>query len=103
MSVKWAAPHPGRQRHAGLSAVPAELPSTRRFSAKPRRINWLRVGLARWRSAYVEGYGTCIGDPELRAGTLVEIEGLGKRFSGSYYVTSTEHSYRPEFRLSHRF
>ena len=47
--------------------------------------------------AYVEGHGTCIGDPELRAGTLVEIEGLGKRFSGSYYVTSTEHSYRPDF------
>jgi phage protein D len=45
--------------------------------------------------AYVEGFGTCIGDPELRAGTLVEIEGLGKRFSGSYYVTSTEHSYKP--------
>jgi phage protein D len=44
---------------------------------------------------YVEGFGTCIGDPELRAGTLVEIEGLGKRFSGSYYVTSTEHSYKP--------
>jgi phage protein D len=45
--------------------------------------------------SYVEGFGTCIGDPELRAGTLVEIEGLGKRFSGSYYVTSTEHSYKP--------
>jgi len=44
---------------------------------------------------YVEGFGICIGDPELRAGTLVDIEGLGKRFSGSYYVTSTEHSYRP--------
>ena len=46
--------------------------------------------------SYVEGYGTCIGEPALRAGTLVQIEGLGKRFSGSYYVTSTEHSYRPK-------
>jgi phage protein D len=46
--------------------------------------------------SYVEGHGTCIGEPELRAGTLVQIEGLGKRFSGSYYVTSTEHSYRPK-------
>jgi phage protein D len=45
---------------------------------------------------YVEGHGICIGQPELRAGTLVEIEGLGRRFSGSYYVTSTEHSYRPK-------
>jgi phage protein D len=46
--------------------------------------------------SYVEGYGTCIGEPELRAGTLVQIEGLGRRFSGSYYVTSTEHRYRPK-------
>ena len=44
---------------------------------------------------YVEGQGVCIGRPDLRAGTLVEIEGLGRRFSGSYYVTSTEHSFKP--------
>jgi Bacteriophage probable baseplate hub protein len=44
---------------------------------------------------YVEGHGICIGRPDLRAGTLVQIEGLGRRFSGSYYVTSSEHSYRP--------
>jgi len=46
--------------------------------------------------SYVEGQGTCIGEPGLRAGTLVQIEGLGRRFSGSYYVTSAEHSYRPK-------
>ncbi len=45
--------------------------------------------------SYVEGYGKCIGEPDLRAGILVDIEGVGRRFSGSYYVTSTEHSYRP--------
>ena len=44
---------------------------------------------------YVEGHGICIGEPKLRAGVLVQIEGVGRRFSGSYYVTSTEHSYRP--------
>jgi phage protein D len=44
---------------------------------------------------YVEGHGICIGRPDLRAGTLVKIEGLGRRFSGSYYVTSIEHSYKP--------
>ena len=35
------------------------------------------------------------GEPELRPGVLVQIEGIGKRFSGAYYVMSTEHSYRP--------
>ncbi len=44
---------------------------------------------------YVEGRGVCIGNPELRAGKLVEIEGLGRRFSGAYYLTTTEHAFRP--------
>lgn len=44
---------------------------------------------------YVVGDGVTIGSPELRAGTLIKIEGLGERFSGKYYVTATEHSYKP--------
>jgi phage protein D len=52
---------------------------------------------------YVEGYGICIGQPDLRAGTLAAIEGLGRRFSGAYYVTSTEHSYRPNVGYRTRF
>ena len=44
---------------------------------------------------YVVAEGVCIGLPELRAGTLINIEGLGSRFSGHYYVFGTEHSYRP--------
>ena len=32
---------------------------------------------------------------DMAAGVLVQIEGIGKRFSGAYYVMSTEHSYRP--------
>ncbi|NOS89429.1 MAG: phage late control D family protein [Methylococcaceae bacterium] len=45
--------------------------------------------------SYVTGEGLCIGTPKLRAGSLVSIEGLGARFSGRYYVTGTEHSYKP--------
>lgn len=45
--------------------------------------------------AYVSGDGVSIGRTDLRAGTVVEIEGLGKRFSGPYYVTSTTHSCSP--------
>ena len=44
---------------------------------------------------YVVGHGVCIGRPDLRAGLLVQIEGLGRRFSGPYYVTSTEHRFKP--------
>ena len=44
---------------------------------------------------YVEGHGLCIGRPDLHAGILVDIDGLGRRFSGAYYVTSTEHTFKP--------
>jgi uncharacterized protein len=39
---------------------------------------------------YIRGDGVCIGDPRMRAGIVARIEGLGDRFSGLYYVTSTE-------------
>ena len=42
---------------------------------------------------HVTGEGVCIGRPDLRPGKLIKIEGIGRRFSGSYYVTSTEHSF----------
>lgn len=45
--------------------------------------------------AYITGDGVCIGQADLRAGDVVKIEGLGKRFSGLYYVTATTHSYTP--------
>lgn len=53
--------------------------------------SWLLASAMR----YVEGHGVCIGRPDLRAGILVNVEGLGRRVSGSYYVTCAEHSYRP--------
>jgi uncharacterized protein len=41
--------------------------------------------------AYISGEGTCQGNPDLRAGKVIEIAGVGKRFSGLYYITNTEH------------
>jgi len=35
---------------------------------------------------------TCIGLPDLRAGSKVEIAGLGARFSGTYFVTDSAHT-----------
>jgi phage protein D len=42
---------------------------------------------------YIRAEGTCIGDPGLRAGTVVKVEGIGNRFSGLYYLCSVEHRY----------
>ncbi|NEP50200.1 MAG: phage late control D family protein [Moorea sp. SIO3C2] len=42
---------------------------------------------------YISGEGLCVGRPDLRAGTVITIQGVGKQFSGDYYVTSTIHTY----------
>jgi uncharacterized protein len=40
----------------------------------------------------VKASASCIGLPSLCAGVKVNIEGIGARFSGTYYVTSTTHT-----------
>lgn len=39
----------------------------------------------------VTATGSTVGLPKLRAGNVIEIGGLGQRFSGRYYVTDTTH------------
>jgi uncharacterized protein involved in type VI secretion and phage assembly len=45
---------------------------------------------------YLSAEGTCIGEPALRAGKLVEIKGVGQRLGGKYFVTCTRHAYTPD-------
>jgi phage protein D len=45
--------------------------------------------------SYISGEGTSIGRTDLRAGIVAKVEGMGKRFSGLYYLTSTTHSFAP--------
>jgi phage protein D len=40
----------------------------------------------------VKGTGSIVGLPDLRAGSVVMMAGLGTRFSGRYFVTATTHS-----------
>ena len=40
----------------------------------------------------VTGTGSAIGDPRIRAGAIVRLEGLGPDFSGDYRVSSASHS-----------
>jgi len=40
----------------------------------------------------IEATGSCIGDTDLRAKRLIEIAGVGKRYSGSYYVSRVTHT-----------
>ena len=40
----------------------------------------------------VKGHGSTVGLPDLRAGSILIIDGIGTRFSGRYFVTSTTHA-----------
>jgi phage protein D len=46
--------------------------------------------------AYVEGDVVAYGRPQLQAGTVVDIAGAGRTFSGPYYVTSVTHTVTPD-------
>ena len=40
----------------------------------------------------IKGAGSIVGLPDLRAGCVVQIDGLGERFSGRYFITGTTHN-----------
>jgi phage protein D len=46
--------------------------------------------------SYVTGEGVATGRTDLKAGTVVKIEGCGQRFSGLYYLPSVSHTYSPK-------
>jgi len=50
-----------------------------------------RAALNRAVTAFITGEGRCIGNPQIKAGCVVELKGLGDRFSGLYYVASCTH------------
>ncbi len=50
------------------------------------------------------GSGSAVGDPDIRAGMVLQLEGLGSEFSGNYRVDSTSHTidssgYKTSFNL----
>jgi len=52
----------------------------------------------------VTGSGSAIGDPRIRAGAVIRLEGLGPDFSGDYRIASANHSmdsggYRTSFQV----
>lgn len=40
----------------------------------------------------VTATGSTVGLPDLRAGSLIEVSGVGRRFSGKYFVTASTHT-----------
>ncbi len=54
---------------------------------------------------FITGSGACNGNPLLTARSIIALKGLGKQFSGLYYVTSANHyidasGYRSDFQVN---
>jgi phage protein D len=47
--------------------------------------------------------GQCRGNPNLRAGQVVQVDGVGPRFSGPYRLTTVTHSFSPDRGFSTSF
>lgn len=91
MNATSTGPEIARSAFGSTGSASVDVPVQSQAEADQLAMSWLgEIALN-----YVTGHGLCTGQPALRAGTLVKIEGLGERFSGPYYVTSTEHSYKP--------
>lgn len=43
--------------------------------------------------SFVEAEGSAHNAPQIQAGRVIKVDGLGKRFSGNYLVTHAQHSY----------
>lgn len=53
---------------------------------------------------FIQGEGTCLGKPEMKAGEIVELQNMGEKFSGNYYITRVTHiinsnGYRTKFTI----
>lgn len=55
------------------------------------KVHWDEAALK-----YLTGQVRCRGRTDIRAGTNITILGVGKRFSGDYYVEGTAHSFTPD-------
>lgn len=71
---------------AGATSVDVPVPS------KARADQMARGRFDEMALTYIEGEVECVGHPQLRAGTVVDIQGAGETFSGAYYLTSVTHT-----------
>lgn len=88
----------GGQNSGAAIAETAFSAAVARVSDRPVRTQAEADQLARARFnqdvlALIKGEGVCRGRADLRAGKVLKIDGIGRRFSGQYYITAASHRY----------
>ena len=72
--------------------------------ATQKYVDSLANGEANRRSSeYIQAEGTCGGNPQIVAGTKIKISNIGKRFGGSYIVSSATHIFDSQKNYSTHF
>lgn len=69
-----------------------EVVVNRPFNSRQEAETYARRRLEDNAKELVTGSGSVVGLPDLRAGSVVYISGVGDRFSGRYFVTGTTHT-----------
>jgi phage protein D len=68
---------------------------TDRVAVNPGEANAIaKSTLNRMSDAFYEADGVAFGSPKIKAGAQVQVSGVGQKFSGTFTVTSSTHSYR---------
>lgn len=65
----------------------------RPFKSEEEARNKAKYELKKALDGFIQGTLVCIGDPDLPPGDCIEINGLGKLFSGKYYIKSATHTF----------
>ncbi len=65
--------------------------------------NLAQATLDEMASAFVQADGVCDGNADVAPAKQVQIEGVGNRFSGTYYVTQVVHEWSKDFGLKTNF
>jgi hypothetical protein len=77
----------GPDKAADKSDMVVDMPVSSIDDARTRAVAMLE----RKANQFGTASGEVMGDPDLRPGSIVNIGGVGPRFSGAYTVTKTEH------------
>ncbi len=88
------------------STIPEVLPSAIRDTpdAMQKQVDNVALGEANRRSSeYIQAEGICGGNPHVMAGTKIKIGKIGKRFGGSYLVSSAMHVFNSQKQYTTHF
>jgi phage protein D len=69
-----------------------EIIADRPINSQEEAERMAKAALERIVKDMIKGRGSTIGLPDLRAGSVLMIDGLGTRFDGRYFVTTTTHT-----------